>query len=343
MTIGQNIQSSGPYLVLGASGSGVYLRPWGVSEDAGQAYQGTDGYFTSPGIRSTNIQSNGVSLLLGAAGDAVYLRPYGIGNGTNQAYLRTDGYFITPLLSVSGYAGFGSNVDIAGSFSAGGNITAAAGLRSNGGSIYVRGSNSHVWFEDGGGTTRGVVYFEVGSDQLKFQNQSGSGGNSLALAGDGKIYASRGIASRDGYSGGYGSVVYNLRWDSGSWYLKADDLGIGYIAVTSDYRTKKDVVDLQGTWDTVKALRPIKYTQANFGPNPAGDMSRESNPLFVEDDIERWGFIAHELQETMTMSAATAHKDAPNDIQSPNPWTIIAALTKTVQELQARVEALEGK
>ena len=36
-----------------------------------------------------------------------------------------------------------------------------------------------------------------------------------------------------------------------------------------------------------------------------------SEPMFPEDDIERWGFIAHELQETLVPSAATATKDAP--------------------------------
>jgi hypothetical protein len=48
------------------------------------------------------------------------------------------------------------------------------------------------------------------------------------------------------------------------------------------------------------------------------------------------------LQETLTPSAASGVKDGPN-LQSPNPWTIIAALTRTVQEMQARIEALEAK
>ena len=65
----------------------------------------------------------------------------------------------------------------------------------------------------------------------------------------------------------------------------------------------------------VKQLRPISYTHADWG-----DLSKA-------DDIERWGFIAHELQETLIDSAANGHKDAENVIQSPNPWTLIAALT----------------
>ena len=64
--------------------------------------------------------------------------------------------------------------------------------------------------------------------------------------------------------------------------------------------------------------------------------------LFAADDIERWGFIAHELQATLTPSAATGEKDSPDTIQSPNPFTLIAALTKALQEAMVRIEALEA-
>ena len=143
----------------------------------------------------------------------------------------------------------------------------------------------------------------------------------------------------------------------------ADTYNPGTIAYTSDYRIKKDVVDLDSKWDVVKALRPIKYTQAEFTPpsqvayiakevlkarkeaedNPEAK-PREVNtgPAYVADDIERWGFVAHELQATMIESASTGVKDAPNVVQSPNPWTVIAALTKTIQEMQTRIEALEA-
>jgi hypothetical protein len=40
--------------------------------------------------------------------------------------------------------------------------------------------------------------------------------------------------------------------------------------------------------------------------------------------------------------AATGVKDDENRIQSPNPWTVIAVLTKALQEAMARIEALEA-
>jgi hypothetical protein len=65
--------------------------------------------------------------------------------------------------------------------------------------------------------------------------------------------------------------------------------------------------------------------------------------MFANDDTERWGFIAHELQEALTPSAATGVKDSPDTVQSPNPFTLIAALTKALQEAMARIEALEAR
>lgn len=113
--------------------------------------------------------------------------------------------------------------------------------------------------------------------------------------------------------------------------LYVNGTSMGTIAVTSDYRTKKDVTNLSGMWETVRKLRPVKYTQ------------RDSfNGLFAADNKERWGFLAHELQEAMIDDAASGVKDGANDVQSPNPWTVIAALTKALQEAMFRIEALEA-
>jgi hypothetical protein len=64
--------------------------------------------------------------------------------------------------------------------------------------------------------------------------------------------------------------------------------------------------------------------------------------MFVDDANERWGFLAHELQETTIATAATGVKDSPDTIQSPNPFTLIAALTKALQEAMTRIEQLEA-
>jgi hypothetical protein len=119
---------------------------------------------------------------------------------------------------------------------------------------------------------------------------------------------------------------------------------IGYISTVSDYRVKKEVQPLYSTWGYVKALNPIRYNRKEFQP-PNVKMNEDGSmppPLFTEDNQERWGFIAHELQETLIADAATGVKDG-EVVQSPNPWTIIAALTKALQEAMERIETLEAK
>ena len=233
----------------------------------------------------------------------------------------------------------------------------------------------------GGLTVLGGVQVGVGNPNLVLGGNSAGGGQGIVLRplGVGNTtnqviidnttlscpgtILSNGTQCRRGTGGGTGVNFFNFYWNGGAMEVWADTYNPGTIAYTSDYRIKKDVVDLDSKWDVVKALRPIKYTQAEFTPpsqvayiakevlkarkeaedNPEAK-PREVNtgPAYVADDIERWGFVAHELQATMIESASTGVKDAPNVVQSPNPWTIIAALTKVVQELQARVEQLEA-
>jgi hypothetical protein len=161
------------------------------------------------------------------------------------------------------------------------------------------------------------------------------------------VYAT-GYGCKPGSGGAFVGNQFNINYTTGA-QLWIDTTNLGTITVTSDYRIKKDVLDLPGMWDTVKALRPIKYTGAEFSPpSHLAHMTEAKDgasvgPLFTSDDIERWGFIAHELQETLVPSAATGEKDSPDTIQSPNPFTIIAALTKGLQEAMARIEALEAR
>ena len=117
-------------------------------------------------------------------------------------------------------------------------------------------------------------------------------------------------------------------------------------------------------WNKVKDLRPIRYSQTDFQPESQKDYIKNemakaaeeaakdptaeprvisTTPLFVNDDTERWGFIAHELQETLLPSAASGEKDSYDTIQCPNPMTVIAALTRALQEAMARIEILETK
>jgi hypothetical protein len=168
-----------------------------------------------------------------------------------------------------------------------------------------------------------------------------------------------GLQGTTGNGSSHQSETFNMWWDSnaGATQLWVNATQMGNIQMGSDYRIKKNVAALPSMWERVKALKPISYSHRNFttaadlaykagleagfaeGKRPA---ARMMGPLVTTDDTERWGFIAHELQETLTESAATGVKDSENIIQSPNPWTVIASLTKALQEAMARIEQLEA-
>jgi hypothetical protein len=125
--------------------------------------------------------------------------------------------------------------------------------------------------------------------------------------------------------------VHNIDWAPGA-QLWVDASNIGTFAFTSDYRTKRDIEPLPGMWEKVKSLRPVSFRH-----------KATDDGLFVDDPTERWGFVAHELQETLTETAASGHKDEPNVIQSPNLLLLLAVLAKGLQEAIGRIETLEGK
>jgi hypothetical protein len=195
-------------------------------------------------------------------------------------------------------------------------------------------------------TTGSFLFGNSGTKNLQYDGTNFSFNGGPLFVNGAAITSTVGYTVRPGSGGAVGGNNFNINWTSGG-QLWIDSSNVGTFAFTSDYRIKKEVVDLSGMWDTVKALRPIKYTQAEFSPpsHLAHIEGRETEPapLFPADDIERWGFIAHELQTTLVPSAATGVKDSPDTIQSPNPWTVIAAMTKALQEAMARIEALEAR
>jgi hypothetical protein len=290
---------------------------------------------------------------------------------TNAAYLNWDGgsfvfsggpLYLTGGINAAGvrarYAGFTpSNIDAAsliceGSY--GGGITLQDG-----------GNRASIWAQSGdlclgNGSGASPVRLTLAN------NGNSTIHNNLYVAGalhvDNNWSHCKGYVTKQGTDNAYEGNIANFSWWNNYFYGWIGTTAVGMMnPAPSDYRIKKDVIDLPGMWDTVKALRPIKYTHANFSPPShvahvedelakraatpeqySGEVPPPPVHLFVEDSIERWGFIAHELQDTLTPSASSGVKDSENEIQTPNPFTVIAALTKALQEAMIRIEALEG-
>jgi len=143
-----------------------------------------------------------------------------------------------------------------------------------------------------------------------------------------------GYASRSGSAGSFSGNVYNLYWNGTGLEAWIDTGSLGVISTTSDYRIKQNVApQTSNAVDRVNALRPVTYQIKDVG-------------IFKADGVTREGFIAHELAEVIP-SAVNGTKDAVTDDGNIQPQSlrldpIIAVLTKAVQELSARVAALEA-
>jgi hypothetical protein len=164
------------------------------------------------------------------------------------------------------------------------------------------------------------AYFTANSDTVLGLNRTGSDGNSLELRNDGTIVGTISISGS--------STSYNT---------------------SSDYRLKENVVT---DWDATTRLKQLKPSRFNF---------------IAHADTTVDGFLAHEVQEIVpeaisgTKDAMTAEvlyvdgDDIPDgkvvgDVKTAsqiNPQGIdqsklVPLLVKTIQELEARITALEG-
>jgi hypothetical protein len=97
---------------------------------------------------------------------------------------------------------------------------------------------------------------------------------------------------------------------------------------SSDYRLKENVAPMQNALATVAALKPCTYT-------------------WKVDGSAGQGFIAHELQEVVP-DCVTGEKDAVSADGSPmyqgvDTSFLVATLVAAIQELTARLEAVENK
>ena len=105
----------------------------------------------------------------------------------------------------------------------------------------------------------------------------------------------------------------------------------------SDYRMKEDIVDMPSVLNMINELKPRTFKWK------------------ADSEKTEYGFIAHELQEVIPLAVHgvkdAIYDDVPEDdvtygkdkLQSINKPYLVAILTKAVQELSAKVTALEGE
>jgi Chaperone of endosialidase len=206
----------------------------------------------------------------------------------------------------------------------------------------INGQQAQVMLSQTGIRAWAIINQAVSGQFVIYDQTAGSAALTFATTHDASftgriIPAGSGFACKAGAAGAVRGNNFNIDYTGSVAQLWIDTTNFGTFAFTSDYRHKRDIEPLPSMWERIKALKPISYKHKDY--TPEGSIE----PLIVGDDKERWGFVAHELQETLIEDAAHGHKDEENVIQSPNPWTVIATLTKALQEAMTRIEALEAK
>jgi hypothetical protein len=212
---------------------------------------------------------------------------------------------------------FGSqNIGVNGLVTAEKFVPTAASASGNG--MYLASANTLGFSTNG----TGAAFINSGGN-LCVGTSSDFGGYKLSVLGN-----SGSAVMRLGTTGGavtYALFNYNGSVNTGS--ITTDTVNTSY-NITSDYRLKENVRPIDGALDRLQQLNPVRF-------------SWKQAP-----SIESEGFIAHELQEVVP-SAVTGQKDAEKDdqpeYQGVDLSKLVPLLVSAVQELAARVSALENK
>lgn len=187
----------------------------------------------------------------------------------------------------------------------------------NQGGLDIRTSSNNIVLSDGDGNPR--LYID-GSGNLLLGGTSVGALDTFAVGPTGSAVISR-IS---------GSARYMIDFDNGGsnvGRITTSTTSTTY-GTSSDYRLKENVVELTGATDRLKQLNPSRF---NF---------------IADADTTVDGFIAHEVQavvpEAITGTKDEVDADGNPVYQGIDQSKLVPLLVATIQELEARITALEA-
>lgn len=333
-TIGLTINASGNYGFATTT----------VATNFRAQFLGTTGSNTSAASSGTT-QSASAVLRLQAGGGFTGTLDIGQGGGTGSWLQSCDTANLAttyPLLlnPVGGDVGVG---------------TSSPGARLDvNGNVHARGASFPAFkFADSSGNVEAEIYYGISANDLNIVSNQSGGQVVISAAGSersritGSNFFVNTASGFDVTAGAFTQVsgqlaVYNAGSPNTlmSFYNSSQSARVGFIGSSgnstsynsgSDYRLKDNVINMSGALSKLSTLRPVTFTW-KVSPE-VGTVS---------------GFIAHELDEVVP-EAVSGEKDAMcSDGVTPNYQMVdlsklVPLLTSAIQELNAKVTALENK
>jgi hypothetical protein len=218
--------------------------------------------------------------------------------------------------STSSYSTIDSNSD-AGSLS----FNADAGNTAGGGSMTFNFAGSEAMrITSGGDVLVGVAANPAGSD------------TGIGLLSNGNFNQTKGSNMMNLYRGGVGSVVTFRQGTIGGSFTSVGTISVTGSATayntSSDYRLKENVT---ADWDATTRLKQLNPVRFNF---------------IADADTTVDGFLAHEVQSVVPEAITGTHNEVDDDgnpvYQGIDQSKLVPLLVKTIQELEARIAALEN-
>ena len=170
----------------------------------------------------------------------------------------------------------------------------------------------------------------------------GDGNPRMRIDSNGDVAFGTDISSNPGYllklvAGGTVQLINRTGSDGVAILFQNDGTGVGSISVSgsstayntsSDYRLKENV---DYTWDATTRRKQLKPARFNFIADP---------------DTTVDGFLAHEAQAVVPEAVHGTHNEVDDDgvavMQGIDQSKLVPLLVKTIQELEARITALEA-
>jgi hypothetical protein len=183
-------------------------------------------------------------------------------------------------------------------------------------------NDTHALFVDG---ASGNVYgSKTGSSMTTAGWVLGRNGGSEFVSQGNNVTVMKIASADDAY---IGLVEFYTAGGTQCGYILGNGSAVSLVSL-SDYRLKENVVDLTGATERLKQLPVHRF---NFINNPSETVD---------------GFLAHEVQSVVP-EAAHGTKDAVDDdgnavMQGIDQSKLVPLLVATIQELEARITALEN-